>query len=141
MAAWQVCSPSHITHFDDVDVTIGAQACPVGQPKPTIVAAQKRPDVPQVATPGVAVPWGAHEPLTVGVNVPAWMPAMVPKLLPTQFGVVHACVELNVISGVPALLALAQSAAVANEAIVALHAVTVGPRQEHPAQAPPERLW
>ena len=54
MAAWQVCSPSHITHFDGV--AIGAQLSPLVQPPPTIVAAQKRPDVAQAAPPASPSP-------------------------------------------------------------------------------------
>ena len=75
------------------------------------------------------------------MNVPRLDAIDVPNVLPTQFGVVHACVELSVASSVPGLLAVAQSAAVPNEDIVALHDVAVGARHEHPAQGVAERFW
>ena len=64
---------------------------------------------------------------------------MVPRLLPTQSGVVHACVELSEPSAVPVLDAAWQSAAVLKLEIVALHD-SVGGRHEQPEQPPSLRF-
>ena len=67
---------------------------------------------------------------------------MVPNMLPTQFGVVHTCVELKRRLGRPGVARIRAVRGVApNEAIVALHDVSVGGRHEHPAQGAPERVW
>jgi hypothetical protein len=110
--AWQVCAiPSNMAHFG-ADVT-GMQACPAAHPPPTVAVAQNRLVVPQVTAPGWLVPWGVHEPLNVGVNVPTWTPRMLPPTVVAQlFGVVQACVELKVVTAVPGLVAVAQSVAV-----------------------------
>ena len=94
-------------------VVSGAHTWPLAQPAPIAVAAQNRLVCAQVTAPGVAAPCGVHEPFRMGVNGPAWTPAIVPKLLPTHDGVVHACVEVNDdTSSVPCVDVAEQSAAV-----------------------------
>jgi hypothetical protein len=108
---WQVCAiPSNMAHFE-ADVT-GMHACPAAHPPPTVAVAQNRLVVPQVTAPGWPVPCAVHEPLSVGVNALTWTPRMLPPTVVAQlFGVVQACVELNVVTVVPGLPAVAQSLA------------------------------
>ena len=91
----------------------GAHTCPLLQPPPIVAAAQNRLVVVQVAGPGVAVPVGVQEPFTMGVNGPAATPRIVPNMLPTHDGVVHACVDVNDdTSSVPCIDVVAHAVAV-----------------------------
>ena len=116
------------------------------KPVPTIVPTQNRAgDVAQVAAPSAGVPRGTHDPVSVGSNVPAcmaknsaldWPPTRAPASCTSGWSLTRA------LGGARVGCALTERAAVAKSPNrgAARRAVPAG-RQEHPAHAPPLRVW
>lgn len=130
--AAQVRTPSYIRQRPGGDATTGTQICPVVQPPPIVVVAQKRLFIPHVGVPGAAAPVGWHAPLTEGMNALAMTPYELPLVL-YHSGLVQsiAGVSCDGVFGVP----LAHAAAVLNDATVVLHEVG-GRAHEQPLHAP-----